>query len=96
MKKNGILFLLLVVTICCKAQGGWDIAYIHIDSLDMKIIGKDIKLDFKSDHTINEKPHRNLMTLIGIEDTITISLNNKEVKLIEIREIYADWGFYDE
>ncbi len=30
------------------AQGGWDLAYIPINSIDNNMVGKEVRLDFRS------------------------------------------------
>ena len=92
-----ILFcLLLFLPRDTFGQGGWDIGYIPVDSISVKQIGKDLKLDFRAACDTTTKIPKFLMGFIGKQDTIKISIDNEIIELIERRAIYDDWGFYNE
>lgn len=98
MKSSIYLLLSVQLLIPCIAlgQGGWDIGYVSIDSIDQQHIGKDIKLDFRAQSDTATSVPRFLMGFIGKEDTAKISIDDRIVKLIEVRDIHVDWGFYDQ
>lgn len=96
MKTIAVLIFLFLSWSSCFSQGGWDIGYIAIDSVDQDEIGKDIKLDFRNEYDTNTTVHRFLMRFIAQEDSVTIMLDGKKIELIESRNIHVDWGFYDE
>ena len=76
-------------------QGGWDIGYIYIDSLNSSGIGKDVKLDFIGELN-SDASALSFRGFISNEDTITLVVDEEEIELIEKRNIQVDWGFYDE
>ncbi|MEM6299534.1 MAG: hypothetical protein AAF740_12675 [Bacteroidota bacterium] len=96
MKNTGFTILLLLTYHCCPAQGGWDISYIPIDSINQSIIGKDVKLDFRGESDESEVIPKFLMGFISKEDSVKLSIKGRECVFREKREIYDDQGFYDE
>ncbi|MFT6981999.1 MAG: hypothetical protein ACJAUD_000766 [Crocinitomicaceae bacterium] len=78
------------------AQGGWNIGYMHIDSVGPSYIGKDVKLDFIGKLKISPVNSNHIRTIVSPQDTAKIQINNKDLELVEVRTIYSDWGFYDE
>ncbi|MCE7991646.1 MAG: hypothetical protein HEP71_06690 [Roseivirga sp.] len=91
-----LFYTTLLIPFSSLAQGGWDIGYIPIDSIKPTDIGKDIKLDFRAASDTTSRVPDFLINFVGKEDTATIMLDNKEIELVEKREIHVDWGFYDE
>jgi hypothetical protein len=76
------------------AQGGWDIGYKKSESITIQDTGRHVKMDFKSLKKTNPNI---LINLLSREDTsILILCNNDTLKVIEKREIYIDWGYYEE
>tara|TARA_R110000850_G_scaffold185386_2_gene311100 strand:+ start:256 stop:774 length:519 start_codon:yes stop_codon:yes gene_type:complete len=96
VNKSIALFLIVFFGQQCLSQGGWDIEYLSIDSVDRNIIGKDVKLDLRSKSDGTKNIPAFLMNFIGLEDSVTILLGGKEIVLKEKRNIHIDWGFYDE
>lgn len=88
-----ILFILVVNSFSTFAQGGCNIKYIPIDLLDMGLIGKEIRLDFKSTNldTIKKTPNiLELRRLLSTKDTITIRIGKKTDTFIENWQIRVD------
>ena len=92
-KTISILFVLVVNCFSIFAQGGCNIKYIPIDLLDIDLIGREIRLDFKSTDldTIKEKPNiLELRSLFSTRDTASIIIGNKTETFIENWELRVD------
>ena len=76
------------------AQGAWDIMYYPADSLSPSLIGKNIRLDFKSSPSdaINKKRPLNVRQLLSSRDTVVLTIDNRKVKFIESWTLYVDHG----
>lgn len=96
MKNTILLIFLFLIGNSCFSQGGWDIGYISIDSVNQDVIGIDVKLDFRNESDTVKTIPKFLMNFIGIEDSARIFIDSQEFELKEKRNIHADWGFYDE
>jgi len=88
--------LLFILGNHCFSQGGWDIGFLPIDSIDQDVVGNDVKLDFKNQSDTTKTIPKFLMNFIGLEDSVTILLDGKKIEFKEKRNIHLDWGFYDE
>ncbi len=95
---KNILFLLIIIGFFnipyfLRAQGGADIVYISIDSLEKNFIGKEIRIDFRA--SIND-------TIQGKVGGIKLSLlckkrNKVDLKIGEkIIPFYEHWRLYDD
>jgi len=96
MKNISFVILLLLSSNNCFSQGGWNIGYVPIDSINQDLIGRDIKLDFRKESNTTKTTLKPLMNFIALEDAVTILLDGKKIELKEKRNIHLDWGFYDE
>ncbi len=92
----GIVLPLLLMVLNSFSQGGWDIDFIPIDSLSTDDVGRDVKIDFTKNSTIQDSVTQHLMFFISREDTGSVTLDNQTIKFVEKRSIHLDWGFYDE
>ncbi len=72
------------------SQGGVNVKYIPIDSIDEKYVGQEIKIDFKS-----KKTKDNLIQKTRLADTVKISLNNRQIDLIEVKGRGTDYWYFD-
>jgi hypothetical protein len=77
-------------------QGGWNIGYLPTDSVGLSDIGKDVKLDFAGKSIFSPGNSNQVRTIVSPQDTAKVLINEEEVELVEVRNIYSDWGFYDE
>lgn len=92
---SSIFFVFL--TICCNAQGSWDIGYLRVDTIGEKHIGRTVRLDFKSNNAwTNNDGSRGIRTYIGIKDTARIIIDTTSYILVERRKIYVDDGSYSD
>jgi hypothetical protein len=78
------------------SQGGWNIGYLPIDSVGLSDIGKDVKLDFGGKSIFSTGNLNQVRTIVSPQDTAKVLINEEEVELVEVRNIYSDWGFYNE
>ncbi|MCT4561483.1 MAG: hypothetical protein N4A41_08905 [Crocinitomicaceae bacterium] len=91
-----LLIIPLLYSFYTFGQGGWDIGYVDIDSVGNEYIGQDVKIDFlKAPETQSVNPLE-IRKIISNEDSAFIEINGKKIQLKERRNIYDDWGFYDE
>src|SRR5687768_1541104 len=73
------------------SQGSWDIDYLPIDSINNSFIGKEIRLDFKSNRvdTLDKAIDVFLIRrLLLNKDTISLTIDGKRYKVKE------NWIFY--
>jgi len=96
MNNLSLIFFLVLISNYSFSQGGWNIGYISIDSIGQDLIGRDVKLDFRKESDANKSIPNYLMRFIAQEDSATLVLDGKKIKLKEKRNIHLDWGFYDE
>ncbi len=87
-----IIFLLQFVSVDSFSQGGWDIGYIRIDSVNKSLIGRIVKIDLKHINKI-EGYYSKTTTILMTKDTGEIEINGEVIKFIERRKIYVDMGF---
>lgn len=89
-----VFFIVSFITISY-AQGGWDLAYVPVDSIQSNWIGKEIRLDFKSsssDNISGDVSSFKIRNLLSKRDTVTLVVNGKEAKYIENWELHVDHG----
>lgn len=91
-----MIICLLQMSFYSFAQGGWDIDYITIDSLSIKEIGRDVKIDFKNTSYPIGSGNPDFMYFISKQDTGSLELDGEIIEFVEQRIIHLDWGFYDE
>lgn len=97
MLKLLISAILLFLTIVCNAQGGWNIGYLKVDSINKNHIGKIVRIDFKSKNAwISTDGQRDIRSYVGTKDTGTIKIDTTLLILVERREMYVDHGGYSE
>lgn len=67
------------------AQGGVDVKYIPIDSVDSKFVNREVKLDFKS---------KGINRNVRIGDTVKIVLEDRMVNLVENKGWGDDYYYF--
>jgi hypothetical protein len=99
--KLSFLILIIMTNTIAFGQGGWFIKYIPVDSLNSKLIGKEVRIDFKASqsdsievYTENGFDIRNL--LIRKEDSIELILSGNSVIFKEIWKLHIDYGSLSE
>ncbi|MBA3986166.1 MAG: hypothetical protein H0X63_06270 [Flavobacteriales bacterium] len=93
-----ILFIFLMMSITSAfSQGFWNIEYIPIDSLNLSLIGKEVRLDFKTSitDTIQGKVS-GIRYLLLKKDTVSIVLGGKFLIFRENWKVYIDHGLLQE
>lgn len=97
------LILIIAPLVCCQmfslAQGGWNIQYFPITILPSDIIGKEVRIDFKSNSSSNTttlQDSSDIRAYFSSEDTVSFSVNDKEILFKESWKIYPDQGFLNE
>ena len=70
---------LLLINVDLFSQGGVNVKYIAIDTVDKSLIGQKVKIDFRSSNGTKEY----LMQKARIGDTVTISVDKRLINLIE-------------
>ncbi|MEK7224538.1 MAG: hypothetical protein AAB221_02510 [Bacteroidota bacterium] len=76
------------------SQGAWDIDYLPIDSVSSKDIGKEFRLDLKTNNPI--KQFNSIRARLSMFDTGFIYINDTSVELRENWKIYVDHGVCSE
>ena len=88
---------LLSLTIFCKAQGGWNIGYVKVDSISKNHLGLRVRIDFRSSGTWKSSGRkRHIRSYVGTKDTGTVRIDQNLLILAERRKIYADNGIYND
>lgn len=90
-----IILFWVTSSVSLYSQGGWDIQYISIDSLDVSQIGKEVRMDFKAsttDHLEGAVNALHIRKLLSSEDTISLVVSGKPVKFKERWRLYIDHG----
>ena len=86
MKFTIIMFLIVILGYDrLSAQGGVDVQYVPIDSVDSKFISREVKLDFLS---------RGASKSLRIGDTVRIVLEDRIVNLVENKGWGADYYYF--
>ncbi|QTY26815.1 hypothetical protein [Flavobacterium sp. CS20] len=89
-----ILFLMISAT-SVFSQGAWDIKYIPLDSLSPELIGKEVRIDFKTsvtDTLQGEVKALDIRKLLSKKDTVSLVLGGELVKFKESWKLYVDHG----
>ncbi|MCS6822735.1 MAG: hypothetical protein NZ529_00455 [Cytophagaceae bacterium] len=89
-----ILFLIIGSTNTL-AQGSWDIGYIPRAYLSPELIGKEVRIDFKTSATDAINDEVNVLAvrkLLSIEDTISLVLSGEKAQFKESWKLYVDHG----
>lgn len=73
------------------SQGGVDVRYVAIDTLNKSLIGQKIKIDFKSSNGTK----RHVMQKARIRDTVAITINDKPFTLFERKGTGTDYWYFD-
>jgi hypothetical protein len=76
------------------AQSAWDIGYIAGDSINSVHVGREVRIDFKSQYKAEEG--RFYRRFLSRQDTGMLVINNENISMLEVRKIYPDWGLYRE
>lgn len=97
IKVNKIILFLIFFNIYAfsYSQGGWDLGYIPLDSINKSWISKEVRIDFKSTRNDNVKglvKTFDIRKLLSNKDTVTLNIGSKFVKFIEDWKIRVDQG----
>ncbi|OJJ19170.1 hypothetical protein BKI52_20370 [marine bacterium AO1-C] len=93
-----VLFLSLL-HLTAFAQGGWDLKYLPLDSLNNSFNGREVRIDFRktSQDTLRSKAGGwYIYRLLGPGDSITLDIDGQSVKFTESWHIYDDHGMLSE
>ena len=90
MKTTFLLTTFFIINTFLFSQGGVDVNYIPIDSININYIGQKIKIDFKSTHL-----KEYLIQKARIRDTVKITINEKQIDLIEVKGTGVDYWYFD-
>src|SRR5690606_12741695 len=72
------------------SQGGVDVKYIPIDSVDASHVGLNAKIDFKG-----KRDKKYVIQMARHRDTVNILLNNRLIDLIEVKGTGVDYWYFD-
>lgn len=89
-----LISILLLSVYTAFGQGGWDIGYVAVDSINNDLIGELVKVDFKHKWRYKKKAN-SVRDFVTPQDTAFISVEGKQLTVIEYREIYVDEGFFE-
>lgn len=89
--------ILLFLSMFCNAQGGWNIGYLKVASIDKNHLGGTVRIDFKSANAwTSPDGQRHIRSYVGAKDTGTIAIDTTSLILAERRKMYADHGGYND
>lgn len=87
--------IFLFLTMFCNAQGGWNIGYLEVDSINENHLGKIVRIDLKSTNAwTSSDGQRHIRSYVGTKDTGTITIDTTLLIIAERRKIYVDHGSY--
>lgn len=90
MKTIILILFLIAVNIDLYSQGGVNVKYIHVDSIDSKYIGQKVKIDFKGNWIKDKQIQK-----IRIPDAVNILLKDNQIELIEVKGAGADYWYFE-
>jgi hypothetical protein len=91
--RGGILCLLfMLISSGGFSQGGWFIKYLPVTSVNDSLLGKEIRVDFKSPVSKKLVDHKNIRRILSIHDTVELVVNGQRVPFVECWHIYVDYG----
>ncbi len=94
--KLSLIIVLLGSNNAVYSQGAWDIEYSPIQSVNDSLIGKEIRLDFRTNLADTIKGNvsvlsiRNLLSKKG--DIVWLNIAEKSIQFIEDWKIHVDYG----
>uniref|UniRef100_UPI004049CA71 hypothetical protein n=1 Tax=Flavobacterium sp. TaxID=239 RepID=UPI004049CA71 len=92
MKAFILIFFLFNSFSAVFAQGVWNIKYISIDSLNTKLVGKEVRLDFKTSEYDTLNKDFDIRYVLSKNDTVTLEVDGQNIELIEDWKFYVDHG----
>lgn len=86
-----IVTMLLLAGIDVFSQGGVDVKYVQLDSVNETFIGRKVKIDFKS----SKGPKKYVVQKARIRDTVQLKLDNRLVWIIEVKGTGVDYWYFE-
>jgi hypothetical protein len=71
-------------------QGGVNVLYTPVDYVDVRFVGKKVKIDFRGQRT-----KQNIIEKSRIADTVTLIVDNRQFTIIERKGTGADYWYFD-
>lgn len=95
---RSMLFILLMsqASYFAFGQGRWNIGYIEVDSIETSHIGKSVRIDFRHHSSEGNATSKWVRSYVIPEDSATITLNGRQLRVTEKRNIYVDHGSFDD
>lgn len=98
MKNYLMIIFLISFSSPIFSQGGWNIGYVDIDSIDNEDIGRIVKVDFVHDWQDKIKPSKEgifkYRRYILTKDTCELDFGDEKIQFVEHRKIYPDQGLF--
>jgi len=86
-----LIATLLLFNVNLFSQGGVNVVYTAIDTVDKSLVGQKVKIDFKSVKGTKEY----LIQKARIRDTVRLKIDNKLITVIEHKGTGADYWYFD-
>lgn len=74
------------------AQGAWNMKYVSIESLNIKFIGKEVRLDFKSSEYDTLAKDFNIRYILSKRDMVSFEIDGQNIEFKEDWKLYVDHG----
>lgn len=84
--------LMLIFPITSFCQGAWDLDYTLNDSLTTSVIGKEVRIDFKSPRDTPVGKFLNIRRLLAHNDSVSLIIDDISTRFVEQWHIYPDFG----
>jgi len=76
-------------------QGGWNIKYLPVDSINESLLGREVRIDFKSNPSDRIKGRViNIRKMLANRDTVNIEIAGHLMQFVENWKIYIDLGSF--
>lgn len=97
--KRTVVLIILINSTISFSQGGWNMIYTPINSINNSFINKEVRLDFRgsSNDTLKGKVNVfDIRNLLSKQDTISLNIKGHSFRFIEHWKIYVDHGVLSE
>ena len=79
-----------------QSYGTWDIKYVKGEEIDSTFLGKEVRIDFKSNEDDSLSDKTIVRRLLAESSVVKILINNVDIEFREVWKLYPDHGVLNE